>query len=127
LVMQMTSCCSQPVVPDSRPWLTPVTFSTNSDPEKSKTKCLIFYKKQHERQNAAPIILNGDPLPWVNTVKHLGNILECSNTMKQDCSVKRGKFVGKINSLGQELYFASPGVKVKTLSINATSFYGSGL
>ena len=47
--------------------------------------------------------------------------------MKKDCSVKRGMFVGKINSLSQELYFASPEVQVKTLSIYATSFYGSGL
>ena len=46
---------------------------------------------------------------------------------KQDCSVKRGKFVGKLNSLGQELYFATPEVKVKILNIYAISFYGSGL
>jgi hypothetical protein len=89
--------------------------------------CLVFSKRQHERQNVAPIMLNGDPLPWVTTVKHLGNILECSNTMKEDCSAKRGKFVGKINTLGQEFYFASPEVKVKILNIYATSFYGSGL
>ena len=76
-----------------------LTFSTNPDPEKSKTKCLVFSKKQQDRLNVAPINLNGDPLPWVTSVKHLGNILECSNTMKQDCSVKRGKFVGKINNL----------------------------
>ena len=37
------------------------------------------------------------------------------------------KFVGKINTLGQEFYFASPEVKVKILNIYATSFYGSGL
>ena len=47
--------------------------------------------------------------------------------MKQDFSAKRGKFVGKLNSLGQELYFATPEVKVKILNIYATSFYGSGL
>ena len=77
--------------------------------------------------NVAPINLNGDPLPWVTSVKHLGNILECSNTMKQDCSVKRGKFVGKINNLGQEFYFANPEARVKILNIHAPSFYGSGL
>ena len=88
---------------------------------------MIFSKKQHERQDVAPIVLNGDPLSWVTTVKHLGNILECSNSMKQDCSSKRGKFVGKLNSLGQEMYFETPDVKVKILNIYATSFYGSGL
>ena len=47
--------------------------------------------------------------------------------MNQDCSVKRGAFVGKINSLGQEFHFADPTVKVSILNIYATSFYGSGL
>ena len=51
-----------------------LTFSTNPDPEKSKTKCLVFSKKQQDRLNVAPINLNGDPLPWVTSVKHLGNI-----------------------------------------------------
>ena len=47
--------------------------------------------------------------------------------MNQDCSVKRGAFVGNINSLGQEFHFADPTVKVSILNIYATSFYGSGL
>ena len=33
-------------------------FSTNTDPEKSKTKCVIFTKSQKERKNVLPIILN---------------------------------------------------------------------
>ena len=69
----------------------------------------MISKKQHERLNVAPINLNGDPLPWVTSVKHLGNILECSNTMKQDCSAKRGNFVGKIINLGQEFSMMTAG------------------
>ena len=102
-------------------------FSTNPDPEKSKTKCIIFTKKEHEKLNVAPIMLNGDPLPWVGRVKHLGNILESSNLMNQDCSVKKGAFVGKINSLRQEFHSVDPEVQVNILNIYATSFYGSGL
>ena len=75
----------------------------------------------------SPITLNGDPLPWVKEVKHLGNILQCDNTMKVDCVSKRGKFIGKVNSLLQEFQFVHPQVFVKLLSIYASSFYGSNL
>ena len=63
-------------------------FSTSNDPEKSKTKCLVFSTRAKDCENVAPIILNGDPLPWVTRAKHLGNILECSNRMKQYCDMK---------------------------------------
>ena len=41
--------------------------------------------------------------------------------------MKRGRFIGKVNSLLQEFHFAEPDVKMKIMSIFATSFYGSGL
>ena len=102
-------------------------FSTNVDPIKSKTKCIIFSPRKKDRTNVAPIILNADPLPWVTEVKHLGNILRCDNSMKRDVAVKRGKFIGKVNSLLQELHFADPNVIVKLLKAYCTSFYGSSL
>jgi hypothetical protein len=49
-------------------------FSTDPDPAKSKTKCLLFSR----RKVASPVenaLLNGDLLPWVETAKHLGNHL----------------------------------------------------
>ena len=82
-------------------------FSTNANPAKSKTKCIIFSKKPKERENVLPITLNGDNLPWVGEIKHLGNILECDNSMKRDVTVKRGRLIGKINSLSQEFFFVS--------------------
>ena len=102
-------------------------FSTNVNPVKSKTKCVIFSKKARDRVNVAPMKLNGDELPWVDEIKHLGNVLESSNSMKRDISVKRGKFIGKLNSLSQEFYFVSPEVFTRILNIYASSFYGSGL
>ena len=102
-------------------------FSTNSDAEKSKTKCIIFSKKQRDLRNVAPVFLNGDPLPWVQQLKHLGNILQCDNSMQLDCTIKRGKFIGKVNSLFQGLYFVDPSVKMKLMTIYVSSFYGSGL
>ena len=102
-------------------------FSTNVDPKKSKTKCLIFSPKVKDRTDVAPILLNSDPLPWVTEVKHLGNILQCNNSMKRDVAVKRGKFIGKVNSLLQEFYYADPAVVIKLLKVYCTSFYGSSL
>ena len=46
-----------------------LTFSTHSDPRKSKTKCMAFLKKERDLKN---ITLGGNELPWVNTAKHLG-------------------------------------------------------
>ena len=100
-------------------------FSTNLDHDKSKTKCLIFSPKPIG--NIAPIRLNGNHLPWVNEVKHLGNILEANNSMKRDIMSKRGKFIGKLNSLSQEFFNVSPATFIKIINIYAVSFHGSGL
>ena len=88
---------------------------------------MIFSKKPRDLTGVAPIMLNEDPLPWVKQLKHLGNILQCDNSMEIDCAVKRGKFIGKVNSLLQEFHYVDPSVKIKIYNIFATSFYGSGL
>ena len=100
-------------------------FSTNVDSAKSKTKCIIFSKGR--TPSADPIILNGDPLPWVSVVKHLGNILQADNSMKLDCLSKRGKFIGTVNAMLQEFHFASPEVLIRLVNVYASSFYGSNL
>ena len=102
-------------------------FSTNTDPEKSKTKCIVFSKNPRDRVQLAPVRLNDDPLPWVSQVKHLGNVLQSDNSFKVDCTLKRGKFIGKVNSLLQEFHFVEADIFIKILSIYTTSFYGSGL
>ena len=102
-------------------------FSTNPDAAKSKTKCIVFSKKAKNLKNVSPILLNGDPLPWVQQVKHLGNVMQCDNSMQIDCTLKRGKFIRRVNSLLQEFYFADPKVKMRLMNIFAASFYGSGL
>ena len=102
-------------------------FSTNSNPAKSKTKGIIFSSKPRERLNVLNIKLNGDDLPWVNEVKHLGNILENNNSMKRDTSIKKGQFIGKINSMLQEFHYVSPKVFMKLVNVYTTSFHGSNL
>ena len=80
-------------------------FSTNEDLVKSKTKSRFFSKAKYSRVNVAPFILNGDALPWVDSFKYLGNVVEFSNSMKIDCGTKRGKMTGKVNSFLPEFYF----------------------
>ena len=101
-------------------------FGTNPDPVKSKTKCIVFSKAKKDKLDLQPVHLNGDPLPWVGQVKHLGNLLQSDNSMSVDISQKRGKFVGKVNSLLQEFHYAQPEVITKLVNVYATSFYGSG-
>ena len=102
-------------------------FGTNPNPAKSKTKCIVFSSKAKDHKNLAPVTLDGKILPWVKKVTHLGCVLESDNSMKCDIALKRGKFIGKVNSLLQELHFASPDVLMKLLNVYTTSFYGSPL
>ena len=102
-------------------------FSTHPVPEKSKTKCLIFTKENINMHDILPIMLNSLPLPFVNEVKHLGNILQTDNSMNNDMSIKRAKFISKIHSLNQEFYFTDPYIVMKLYSIYACSFHGSSL
>ena len=74
-------------------------FGTDAKPEKSKTKCIAFSKNLKEVKNLRNVKLDGQLLPWVTHVKHLGNILQSENSMKLDISLKRGQMIGKINSL----------------------------
>ena len=42
-----------------------------------------------------------------------------------DIALKRGAFIGKVNSLLQEFHAVSPEVFIKILNVYATSLYGS--
>ena len=49
-----------------------ISFSTNIDPNKSKTKGIILSKKEMTVL-PVPVNLNSNPLPWVSSGKYLGN------------------------------------------------------
>ena len=102
-------------------------FSTNIDPQKCKTKCIIFSKKTIDRQNVKSIELNGTPLKWVPTIKYLGSVLQEDNSMSIDTDRKRVSFIGKVHSLTQEFFFLAPAVKMKLFEIYTESFYGSSI
>ena len=99
-------------------------FGTNIKPEKSKTKCMIFSKKG-KSDSFKEIVLDGNALPWVNQVKHLGHTLQADTSMNIDVTLKRGAFIGKINSLLQEFHYAAPHVLIKFMQTYACNLYGS--
>ena len=64
-----------------------ITFSTDTDLRKCKTKCLAFLKK---RRNIRNMSLGGNDLPWVESTKHLGNkITSVTRGMIQDVLEKK--------------------------------------
>ena len=52
-----------------------ITFSTDPNPVKSKTKGMIFTTKG-DILEPEKLILNGNKLPWVTEAKYLGNKFE---------------------------------------------------
>ena len=101
-------------------------FGTDPNPDKSKTKCIVFSKRKRDQNQLRPINLDGVPLPWVSKVKYLGNLLLCDNSMSQDGQLKRAKYIGKVNSLLQEFHYIDAEIMTKLMNLYATSFYGSG-
>ena len=70
-------------------------------------------------------MLDGNTLPWVKEIKHLGHTLQEDNSMSVDIVAKRGAFIGKVNALVQEFHYAAPEVLLKLVQTYACNVYGS--
>ena len=100
-------------------------LSTDVNPNKSKTKCMIFLKKQ---RNVEPLKLNDTDLPFTNTAKHLGHFLDNSKcSIKKDMKVKRAMVIQKNNELCQEFFFTHPTSKLMLNQIYNFSYTGCQL
>ena len=91
-------------------------FSTDPNPVKSKTNCLIFSRTVTPGQ-VLNVQLNGVKLPWVDTAKHLGNLLR----------QKRAILFDKVHQIQQQFGYLNPRLVIKLLSIYSTALYGSCL
>ena len=87
----------------------------------------LFSRKNIDLNCLKRIELDGNELPWVKSVKHLGHLLQSDNSMKLDVAQKRGSFIGKTNALLQEFNNVTPKVLVKILHTFAANLYGSNL
>ena len=100
-----------------------LSFSTNTNTHKCKTKCIAFTKNE---RNLRPLKLCGNSLPWVKSARHLGNTIEYKlDGMRQDMREKRAQFIQKNNELCQEFSFADPLTKVRLNTIYNSHFTGS--
>ena len=102
---------------------TDLVFSTDPDPEKSKTMCIAFSCKNKDR--LSNVKLNGEILPWKDKVNHLGTTLASDCTTTSDVMQKRATFIQTCYNLNQEFSFATEEVRLKMLRLYNTAFYGS--
>ena len=103
-----------------------LSFSTDPNPQKSKTKCIAF---GNNKTPMTHLSLNDKPLPWVNYVKHLGTTItnENNDRMNQDLLEKRADYISKNNELMQEFHYAHPNTKILINQTFNTHFYGAPL
>ena len=98
-------------------------FSTDTNPEKSKTKCVGFLLKE---RHLPSLKLCGNALPWVERGKHLGVKIEntLGKILSQDIVEKRAQYIQRNNELLQEFSYACPQTKMLINQVYNTSFYG---
>ena len=104
-----------------------ITFSTNIDTMKSKTKCM-FVSADAKQRHLVPIILNERELPWTDTYKYLGTtISNKDDRLSSDINIKRGTFISNTYQLVQEFRWAGSFVLTRILRIYNGNIYGSNL
>ena len=104
-----------------------ISFSTNINPVKSKTKGIIFNNSQKEL-NVTKVHLDGNPLPWIDNAKYLGNkITNKINGLNEDILVKRARFIERNSELLQEFHFANANSEMLCKLNRISSFFGSML
>ena len=102
-------------------------FSTDPNPEKSKTECIFVCGLAKPRKKPDKLILDGKQLPWVESAHHLGHILHQSGTMQKDISVKKATFIDNSVEVRETFGFASPSEILQAVKLYMGSHYGSML
>ena len=104
-----------------------ISFSTDPDPKKSKSKCIFIVGKRRGLAKPSPLVLCGHQLPWVESAVHLGHELHESGTMEHDAVIKRAQFIDKSVEVRTMFEWASPVDVLQALKTYCSSFYGSML
>ena len=101
-----------------------IQFSTDPDPVKSKTKCILVCGNRKNLAKPAPLTLCGRDLPWVKSASHLGHELHESGSMEHDANVKRAIFIRDSVEVSETIHFSSPVEVLSALKLYCSSFYG---
>ena len=100
-------------------------FSTDANPQKSKTKCMAFLQKDRELRGMR---LCDNTLPWVGSGKHLGMRIEnIRNIFSKDIKEKRARYIQGNNQLMQEFSFSSTSTKIFINRVYNGHHYGAVL
>ena len=90
-------------------------FSTDPNPDKSKTVALAFNCKN--KNSLASLYLCGDPLPWKPMAKHIGNLLSENGSMNNDIKCKRATFIDTCMNLNNEFEYLTPQNQMQLLRV----------
>ena len=101
-------------------------FSTDPNPQKSKSKCL-FMCGYMDPDYPAPLKLCGRDLPWVVHATHLGHELHQLCTMEFDANMKRGQFIDNSVKIQETFSFANPPELLQAVQTYAGHWYGAML
>lgn len=104
-----------------------ISFSTDPQPSKSKTKCIYMIGKNSNMQKPKPLVLCGHDLPFVQQADHLGHVLTEVGNMEQDTEMKRAQFINSSVEVREVFKAAPPAEVIKALKVYSNSFYGSNL
>ena len=104
-----------------------ICFSTDPNPQKSKSKCIFMVGSARNITKPAPLTLCGQDLPWVESATHLGHELHQSGTMEHDAEVARARFIDRSVEVRQTFSFASPALVIRALQVYCSSHYGAML
>ena len=78
--------------------------------------------------NPEPLVLAGNPLPWIAHVTYLGNVVTgITDCFSKDAKQKRARYIERNVEINLEFLFAHPEVKCKMNNIYNSSFPGSVL
>ena len=101
-------------------------FSTNPDPDKSKTKCVLMFGKK-KLVKPLPLSLYGRDLPWVKTATHLGNELCEDGSMATDTKQKTAAFITRSLEVREQFFFAHPMEALRAVRVYCCDHYGNML
>ena len=104
-----------------------ITFSTNKNLEKSKTKCMVHFGDKH-KHHLVSLKLNSNALPFTEKYKYLGtSISNVREILCNDMNVKRGIYINKSYQLRQEFGWMGCEAMIKIQKVFNNSIYAANL
>ena len=104
-----------------------IQFSTDVNPNKSKSKALYVVGQKGQCEKPVPLMLCGKALPWVDKCDHLGHSLNVWGSLEQDCRIKRAKFIEDSVKIREQFKFAHPTEIIAATETYCSSYYGHNL